>query len=107
MGAHGRVVGDFVRAGTRRFCGAAWDNGLVCSVATGQPPLSDRQRPSGFLRQPSKLLMLFLPPPVRAAGVQPPKLRWCPSAVLPFHRPRFSLLPSRLQLHMIRGRRGL
>src|SRR6516225_4618434 len=44
MGAHGRVVGNFVRAGTRRFCGAARDNGLVCSVATGQPPLSDRLR---------------------------------------------------------------
>ena len=44
MGAHGRVVGNFVRAGTRRFCGAAWDNGRVCSVATGQPPLSDRLR---------------------------------------------------------------
>jgi len=59
-----------------------------------------------FLRQPSKLLMLFPLPPARAAGVQLPKLRWYPSAVLPFHRPRFSLLPSRLQPHMIRGQRG-
>jgi hypothetical protein len=37
-GAHGRVVGDFVRAGARRLCGAARDNGPVCSVATRQPP---------------------------------------------------------------------
>ena len=36
--------------------------------------------------------MLFPLPPARVAGVQLPKLRWCPSAVLPFHRPRFSQL---------------
>jgi len=59
-----------------------------------------------FLRQPRKLLMLFPLPPARVAGVQLPKLRWCPSAVLPFHRPRFSLLPSRLQPHMTRAQRG-
>ena len=51
--------------------------------------------------------MLFPLPPARAAGVQLPKLRWYPSAVLPFQRPRFSLLPSRLQPHKIRGSRDL
>ena len=37
MGGAGRVVGNLIRAGTCRLCGAAWDNGPVCSVATGEP----------------------------------------------------------------------
>jgi len=37
MGAHGRVVGNLIRAGTCRLCGAARDNAPVCSVATGKP----------------------------------------------------------------------
>ena len=37
MGGAGRVVGNLIRAGTCRLCGAAWDNGPVCSVATGVP----------------------------------------------------------------------
>jgi len=34
---HGRVVGNLIRVGTCRLCGAARDNGPVCSVATGEP----------------------------------------------------------------------
>ena len=44
-GAHGRVVGSFVGAGTRRCFGAARDNGPVCSVARGQPPTVSETHP--------------------------------------------------------------
>ena len=37
MGGAERVVGNFIRAGTCRCSGAARVNGLVCSVATGEP----------------------------------------------------------------------
>ena len=37
-GAHGRVVGNLIRAGTSRLAGIARDNDPVCSVATGEPP---------------------------------------------------------------------
>jgi hypothetical protein len=37
MGGAGRVVGNLIRAGTCRLCGAARDNAPVCSVATGKP----------------------------------------------------------------------
>jgi predicted metal-binding membrane protein len=55
-GAHGRVVGNLVRASTRRFFGAARDNGPLCIIATGPPPTVSEVRLSvlpGFLRQPS------------------------------------------------------
>jgi hypothetical protein len=37
-GALGRVVGNFIGVSTRRFCGAARDNGPVCFIAAAQPP---------------------------------------------------------------------
>ena len=64
------------------------------------PPIEELVAPFLYVK-------LFLPPPVRAIGVPLPKLRWCPSAALPFRRQQFSLLPSRPQPRMIRAQRGL
>jgi len=48
-GAHGRVVGDFVRASTRLVRGvraAAWANGPVCSVSCStRPTVTEIHRP--------------------------------------------------------------
>jgi hypothetical protein len=52
-GAHGRVVGNLVRASTRRFFGAARDNGPLCIIATGPPPTVSEVRLSNRLPLPA------------------------------------------------------